>query len=159
MSQDWYGEGKLPIYAAFLVMRTTCYIEATSLEAAQVFVSHMKGKRLNRHEDDRIFWDYAFLGLSQITLSPNMLVTTVSDQGPLKLIYMGDPNAVVLSVTHGPKAEAPEQHKVAADIRGVLRRMGAGFEDMADGEAYEIASLLIEYRDKTMGEPVDDGWE
>jgi hypothetical protein len=148
MSRDWFGEGKLPIYAACVVMRTTCYIKAISLQAAQVFVAHMKDKRFNRYEDDRIFWDYAFLGLSQIALSPNMLVATVSHQGPLKLIYMGDPNAVVSDVVDGSKVEALEQHKVAADIRGALRRMGSGFEDMADDNAFDIASLLIEYRDK-----------
>ncbi len=41
-------------------------MKATSVEAAQVFVTHLKGKRLNRYEDERIFSDGAFLGLSQI---------------------------------------------------------------------------------------------
>jgi hypothetical protein len=140
------------IYGAFVFIQATCYIKATSFEAAQVFATHLKGKRLNRYEDERIFWDGAFLGPSQIVLSPNMLVASVSEQQPLKLIYMGDPRAASSNWPDGSGARNLEQHSVAADVRRFLGRMDNGFNLMADDDAYNIAALLIDYRDKAVGD-------
>jgi len=151
-SRDWFGDGKLPIYGAFVFIQATCYIKATSFEAAQVFATHLKGKRLNRYEDERIFWDGAFLGPSQIVLSPNMLVASVSEQQPLKLIYMSDPRAASSNWPDGSGARNLEQHSVAADVRRFLGRMDNGFNLMADDDAYNIAALLIDYRDKAVGD-------
>jgi len=163
-SRDWFGEGKLPIYAANVALRTACYIKANSLEAAQVFVEHLKNKRLDRYEEDRIFWDYALLGASQIVLSPNMLVdrvldSLVSGQAQLTLIYRGkDPTAVLANFPDGSRAQDKELHSVAAVVRGLLRHVD-GFDMMADQHAHEIASLLIRYRNRKLGKPKCEEWD
>lgn len=162
-SRNWFGEGKLPVYAANIALRTACYVKALSREAAQVFVEHLKDKRLDRYEDDRIFWDDGFLGASQIILSPNMLVdrvldSIVSGQGKLHLLYTGDPCAVLSNLPDGSRAQDRELHSVAADVRGLLRHL-EGFDNMADQHAHEIASFLIGYRNKTVGKPKREEWD
>ncbi|WP_413711855.1 hypothetical protein [Rhizobium sp. Rhizsp82] len=162
-SRDWFGEGKLPIYAADVALRTACYVKANSLEAAQVFVEHLKNKRLDRYQEDRIFWDYGLLGASQIVLSPNMLVdrvldSDVSGEEQLRLISMGDPSAVLSNFPDGSSAQDRELHSVAAVVRGLLRHID-GFDMIADQHAHEIASFLIDYRDKTIGMPLVYDWD
>ena len=161
-SRNWYGEGKLPKYSANILLRTACYVKAETLEAAHIFVEHFKGKRLNRYHDDSIFQDESFLGPSQIVLSPDMLVvrvlkSVVSGRDKLELIYMGDPAATVANLPASMGARENEVHEVAADVRGMLWHLERGFDMMADHHAHEIASMLIDYRNKTIGKPaVDD---
>ncbi|NEJ88898.1 hypothetical protein GR223_23700 [Rhizobium leguminosarum] len=153
-SLDCFGEGVTPIFWVDLHVRTIGIVKAEFHNEAQTFLASMDTPAVHWECADHWFELEGLESEFPLILSPNISILGIADGCELTLRWSGDDNNLGtmddadVGVAPFAMATEAELERLARHLKVEFQTRAESFSQMADEDAYEIAAVLIDYRNR-----------